>query len=156
MARDPTSSSSGVAPQPTVRTLPPRPKGEVGKVYDLVNQVSASKGWPAGIRLAYLASLSTLDGDDLPGALRVAETWNKPVDGIPAPAGADKIEATVVSMLQREAASESGAYKGPAQLILPGAGDVNTPAGRYRAWGILAGVLAATGAAGYVYVRWLK
>jgi hypothetical protein len=125
-------------------------------VYDLVQEVAASRGWPAGIRLAYLATLSPLDEDDLPGALRAAETWEKPVGDIPAPPGAEKITEFVRSKLAKEAAKESGAYYGPAQFILPGAGDVATPGGKARAYGILAGLGLAAAGLGYVYVRWLK
>lgn len=155
MASDSAWDRVGALPS-TPRGLPPRPRNQVGKVYDIVNQVSTSKGWPAGIRLAYLATLSSLDGDDLPGALRVAETWERPVGDIPPPAGADKITAAVRSMLQNEAAAASGQYKGPAQLILPGAGDVYTPQGKAKGYAILVGIGAAAAAAGYVYVRWLR
>ena len=144
------------APASSARSLPPRPGPPVGRVYDLVQQVAAAKGWPAGIRLAYLATLSPLEDDDLPAALRAAETWEKPVGDIPAPAGAEKITATVRSMLANEAAAESGAYKGPTQFLLPGAGDVATPGGKARAYGILAGLGLAAAGVGYVYVRWLK
>lgn len=155
MASDTAWDRVGAVPS-TPRGLPPRPRGQVGKVYDTVNTVSTSKGWPVGIRLAYLATLSHLEGDDLPGALRAAETWERPVGDIPPPAGAEKITATVRAMLYEETAAASGSYKGPAQFILPGAGDIKTPAGKARGYAILAGLAASAGAAAYVYVRWIR
>ncbi len=63
----------------------------------------------------------------------------------------DKLRAVAESILTREQNQASGAYKGPTQIIIPGAGDVTTDAGQSRLLVGIAGAVAVVGLGVWAY-----
>lgn len=68
------------------------------------------------------------------------------------PAG-EELLATAQTIAQRERDLKSGAYRGPAQVLVPGAGDVATPEGKSRLAAIVVGGIVLVGAGAYLYQR---
>ena len=112
------------------QTVPAPSSDDAAWVADQVKRTAKARDWPPAIRDAYLAGLYT--ADDWPEIQKVADSWANPPVGYPQP-GAAELAAMVRSRWDSERAKDSGAYKGPAQIILPGVGDVKTDAGARRA-----------------------
>ena len=110
-------------------TVPTPSSEDAAWVAKEVKRTAEARGWPPAIRDTYLAGLYT--ADDWPEIQAVADKWANPPVGDPLP-GASELAAMVRTRWHQEKAQDSGAYKGPSQLVLPGLGDIKTDAGARR------------------------